>query len=200
MNGPTRPVLAALVGLAVLAAGCEDEVVMAPGGAAPPPTAPTQPGAEGGRERAEVPALDFGDGAFAEADTRNRNPFRSFLDDFRMQAPAVVQRRVTMPDVSVEQMHLVAIVTRLPQPRAMLVDPHGVGHVVKRGDYVGRAEVVQAGGPEGMPVTLNWRVDRIRANEVVLTREDPTAPDRPPLTRVIALYEDSELTAARLDF
>lgn len=74
----------------------------------------------------------------------------------------------------------------------MLVDPLGVGHVVERGDYIGRPEVVQAGtGAEGMPVTLNWRVDRIRPNEVVLTREDPTAPDRTPLARVIPLHDET---------
>jgi type IV pilus assembly protein PilP len=120
------------------------------------------------------------------------------VDHFRPEAPEAVQRRVTMPDVTVEQMHLVAIITRLPQPRAMLVDPSGVGHVVKRGDFVGRAEVVRAGGADGMPVTLNWRVDRIRANELVLTREDPTSPDSPPLSRVLALYEEDELALSQI--
>ena len=43
-----------------------------------------------------------------------------------------------------------------------------------------------------MAVTLNWRVDRIRPNEVVLTREDPTAPNRPPLTRIIPLHTEDE--------
>jgi len=43
-----------------------------------------------------------------------------------------------------------------------------------------------------MPVTLNWRVDRIRPGSVVLTREDPTAPDKPPLTRVLPLHEGGE--------
>ncbi|MEM9075306.1 MAG: hypothetical protein AAGE52_42810, partial [Myxococcota bacterium] len=78
------------------------------------------------------------------------------------------------------------------QPRAMLQDPAGVGHVVKIGQYVGRAEIIQTGGADSMPVTLNWRVARIRTGEVVLTRDDPTGPDRPPLTRVIPLYEEGE--------
>ena len=103
-----------------------------------------------------------------------------------------MQRRVLMPNTAVDQMRLIAIISGLPQPRAMLTDPAGVGHVVKRGDYIGRAEVIQAGGAEGMPVTLNWRVDRIRSDEVVLTREDPTAPNKPPLTRVLPLYEEGE--------
>jgi type IV pilus assembly protein PilP len=89
-------------------------------------------------------------------------------------------------------MRLVAIISGVAQPRAMLLDPTGVGHVVKRGDYLGRPEVLQTGGAESMPVTLNWRVARIRAGELVLTREDPTAPDRPPLTRSLPLYEEGE--------
>ena len=58
----------------------------------------------------------------------------------------------------------------------MLVDPAGVGHVVERGDYLGRPKVIQATGSVSM--TLNWRVDRIRENEVVLTQQDPTDPTR----------------------
>jgi type IV pilus assembly protein PilP len=63
---------------------------------------------------------------------------------------------------------------------------------VRRGEYIGRSEVVQAGGTEELPVTLNWRVDRIRPGEVVLTRDDPTAPNRPPLTRVLLLRDEHE--------
>ena len=70
----------------------------------------------------------------------------------------------------------------------MLVDPSGVGHVVERGDFVGRAEVVQAAGADSTPLTLNWRVDRIRPAEVVLTREDNT-PGAQVVTRVIPLHE-----------
>ena len=107
-----------------------------------------------------------------------------------MRPPESPQRTVLLPTTGLDQMRLIAIISGVAQPRAMIVDPAGVGHVVERGDYIGRPEVVQTGGTEGMPVTLNWRVDRIRPNEVVLTREDPTAPNRPPLTRVIPLHEE----------
>jgi type IV pilus assembly protein PilP len=100
-----------------------------------------------------------------------------------------IQRRVLLSEVAIDELRLIAIVTGLSQPRAMVLDQSSVGWVIKRGDYIGRAEVVQTGGAEGVPVTLNWRVDRIRENEVVLTREDPTAPNRPPLTRVIPLRQ-----------
>ena len=183
---------------------CDDPIVA--GGAAPPPGAGAAAG--GGRglptpagggaapaaaeEEAEEPPppLVYRDEDFVELDTGNRDPFRSFANIFKVQNVSAPQRRVLLPMTSIDEMRLIAIISGVAQPRAMLQDPNTVGHVVKRGDYIGRAEVIQTGGSDSMPVTLNWRVDRIRAGEVVLTRDDPTAPDRPPLTRVIALHED----------
>ena len=134
----------------------------------------------------------YADEDFVELDTQNRDPFRPFARAFKAQAAAPAQRRVLMPSTSLDEMKLIAIVSGVAQPKAMLTDTAQVGHVIRRGDYVGRPEVVQSGGSEGMPVTLNWRVDRIRAGSVVLTREDPTAPDKPPLTRVMPLHEGRE--------
>ena len=147
-------------------------------------------------EQAEL-AWDLGpavytDDDFAELDIQNRDPFRSYAKAFKAQAAAPAQRRVLLPSTSLDEMRLIAIVTGIATPRAMLTDTAQVGHVVRRGDYIGRPEVVQSGGSEGMPVTLNWRVDRIRPGSVVLTREDPTAPDKPPLTRVMPLREGGE--------
>ncbi len=138
---------------------------------------------------AEAQAHVFVDEDFIELDIQNRDPFRSYAKAFKAQAAAPAQRRVLMPSTSLDEMKLIAIVTGIATPRAMLTDTAAVGHVVRRGDYVGRPEVVQTGGSEGMPVTLNWRVDRIRPGSVVLTREDPSSPDKPPLTRVMPLHE-----------
>jgi type IV pilus assembly protein PilP len=134
----------------------------------------------------------YTDDDFSELDIQNRDPFRSFAQAFKAQAASPAQRRVLLPSTSLDEMRLIAIVTGIAAPRAMLTDTSHVGHVVRRGDYIGRPEVVQSGGSEGMPVTLNWRVDRIRPGSVVLTREDPTAPDKPPLTRVLPLHEGGE--------
>ncbi|MBW2223250.1 MAG: hypothetical protein JRF54_03365 [Deltaproteobacteria bacterium] len=108
------------------------------------------------------PAI-YTDDDFSELDIQNRDPFRSFARAFKAQAAAPAQRRVLLPSTSLDEMQLIA-----------------------------RPEVVQTGGSEGMPVTLNWRVDRIRPGSVVLTREDPTSPDKPPLTRVMPLHEGGE--------
>lgn len=151
---------------------------------------------EGGAEQSAA-QLDSGptiytDDDFSELDIQNRDPFRSFARAFKAQAAAPAQRRVLLPSTSLDEMKLIAIVTGIATPRAMLTDTAQVGHVIRRGDYIGRPEVVQTGGSEGMPVTLNWRVDRIRPGSVVLTREDPTSPDKPPLTRVMPLHEGGE--------
>ena len=134
----------------------------------------------------------YTDDDFAELDIQNRDPFRSFARAFKAQAASPAQRRVLLPSTSLDEMKLIAIVTGIATPRAMLTDTAQVGHVIRRGDYIGRPEVVQTGGSEGMPVTLNWRVDRIRPGSVVLTREDPSSPDKPPLTRVMPLHEGGQ--------
>jgi type IV pilus assembly protein PilP len=186
--------------LVLVALGCDDSVVVtnqpaAPVGPAPAPAglAPAAP-VEMPSPDAGTPttAVQYDDDAFVEADIQNRDPFRSFAKAFRTRVVAAPQRTVLMPTTAIEEMRLVAIISGVAQPRAMLLDPAGVGHVVKRGDYIGRPEVLQTGGAESMPVTLNWRVARIRPGELVLTREDPTAPDRPPLSRSIPLYEEGE--------
>lgn len=186
----------ALLSLALaLFGGCDDEPIRVGGGTG---RSRPQGGPSGAGEptQEEVVAGPTGrqhrDEDFVEADT-NRDPFRNYAAVKRGVAqPPVTTREVEMPTTGIDEMRVIAIVTGVADPRAMIVDRTGVGHVVRRGNYLGRAEVVQAGGVEDLPVTLHWRVDRIRASEVVLTREDPTAPSRPPLARVLTLREEGE--------
>ena len=119
---------------------------------------------------------------------RNRDPFQSYAEKFKANAPQEMQRRVIMSTTAIEDMKLIAIVTGLSRPKAMLVDPGGVGHVVERGDYLGRPKVIQATGSVSM--AINWRVDRIRDNEVVLTQQDPTDQTRAALTKIIPLKDE----------
>lgn len=180
-----------VLGIVFALSGCEDDV----------PTA----GGRGGKKKkkkkedtAEVvevtkrEPLVLTDDDFIESE-RNRDPFRSYARAFRSRAPEEMQRRVIMPSTAVEEMRLIAIVTGTSRPSAMLVDPMGVGHVVERGDYVGRPKVIQATGSVAM--MLNWRVDRIRENELVLTQQDPSDPTRNALTKVLLLSD--ELAANR---
>ena len=204
--------------LGALLSACDDPVVVgdpnvAQQGATPtPPTSPP-PAAEVPAEttvEAEPDAgtpdtgLDYSDEDFVEVEVENRDPFRDFASSFRTQAAPRVQLEVIMPNVSIDEMRLIAVITGMPQPRAMLLDRNGVGHVVKPGDWIGRPEMIQTGGDTSLAVPLNWRVERIRSAhltrpaEVVLTRRDPNQPDRPPLTRVIPLFEEDPEAAQRL--
>src|SRR5262249_43086411 len=89
---------------------------------------------------------------------------------------------------------LVALVIGAPS-RALLIDPTGLGWIAKVGDFVGKPELVHTGGPSGADVPINWRVDRIRPADVVFVREDPSHPEIPPTTRVVALRPVEDTTA-----
>jgi type IV pilus assembly protein PilP len=140
-----------------------------------------------------VKAADFGENEFTESD-RNRDPFRSYASLFVEQGkkPTVSQRTVVLGQYSIDELKLVAIVTGGEYPRAMLVDPTTKGWIVKRGDFIGRPDVVHTGGTNGTDYQLNWRVDRVRDGDVVLIREDPAQPGVPPATRVIPLHNENE--------
>lgn len=186
-NQPTRLWLM----LAVLAAGCEEEIIRANPAAAPAASGTTLEPVKPADARATQAVVTYRDTDFVESE-RNRDPFRSFANELRSKVPLTAQRAVIMPNTPIDSMRLIAIITGISQPRAMLVDEKGVGYVTARGDFVGRADIVQGGGSESLPIALNWRVDRIRENEVVLAREDPSAPNRPPLTKVIPLREEGQ--------
>ncbi len=201
----------ALLSLFVVIA-CDDPVPIGPGlegGGAPPPPAPAAGGAAppaadpGAADAGIVPVdehmLSFDDDDFVESE-KNRDPFRNYATMFKVAPLETPQREVIMPTTSIEAMRLAAIISGVSVPRAMLIDPSGVGYVVRRADYVGRPEVVQTGGADSTPLQLNWRVDRIRPNEVVLTREDPTSTGRIPLSRVIPLFDDAERASTGLTF
>jgi len=135
-----------------------------------------------------LPKVEFHEDDFGETE-RSRDPFRSFAKLFSEQGKTRVksQRLVLLDRYAVDDLKLIGLVTRTDIPRAMLVDPSGRGWVVVKGQFLGRAEVVHAGGPGGVDYELNWRVDRIREGDLVLIREDPAHADIPPATRVIAL-------------
>lgn len=178
--------------LCVVAGGvlaCDEEVQQAGRGVAG--GGPSGPGSAAAAPTAKVDqGLVLKDDDFVESE-RHRDPFRSFSFASRTHAPEVApdsQRMVIMPDTAVEDMRLIAVISGLDRPKAMLVDPRQVGYVVQRGDYIGKPKVFQSAGSVAM--TLNWRVDRIRENEVVLTRQDPSDLGRPPMSRIISMRDE----------
>jgi type IV pilus assembly protein PilP len=138
---------------------------------------------------------DLTENDFVESD-HNRDPFRSFLPQNQNANRQVSnQRKTELSQYALDELKLVAIVLGSDQPRAMFVDPSGKGTVVYKGTFMCRPEVVHIGGSNGPEYELNWRVDRIRAGDVVLIREDPAQPAIPPATRVIPLHPEAEKEA-----
>lgn len=201
-----KPIILTALALAAFLTGCGggDDVikggaapkplpgspVVPPGGAAPSASASAAPSPTANMQ--PLPLRDFQERDFAESDA-NRDPFRSFAADLlaRTRTSVTIQRKVLVDRYSLEELKLVGLVTGAPS-RALLIDPTGLGWGAKVGDFVGKPEMVHSGGPSGTDVPINWRVDRIRSGDVVFVREDPSHPEIPPTTRVIALRSFDE--------
>ncbi len=161
----------------------------------PPPPDRTAAAASASASAAapESKVADYTENDFVESD-HNRDPFRSFVVQQAVKQ-VLNQRKTELSDYSIDELKLVAIVLGADQPRAMFVDPVGKGTVVYRGTFICRPEVVHIGGSNGPEYQLNWRVDRIRAGDVVLIREDPAQPAIPPATRIVPLHPEADKQA-----
>jgi type IV pilus assembly protein PilP len=122
----------------------------------------------------------------------NRDPFKAYVEAKPVITVQKTQRDVLLSKYSLEECKIAGIITG-DSPRVLINDPSGLGWVVHVGDFVGRAEKVHAGGASGVDVPVNWRVDRIRSNDVVFVREDPSRPDLQATTRVLSLRTADEL-------
>lgn len=179
-------------------AACGDDVGPAPPAKSSVPRGSAAPKGSGSAAAAKSAAsvedagaplpMDFAETDFVESD-QSRDPFRDFAELFVQQAKTrtIVQRKVRASQYALDELHLSGIVPR-GEVRALVVDPAGLGWVLRVGDYVGKAELVSTGGPTGVDVALNWRVDRIRETDVVFLREDPAHPEIAPTTRVMYLH------------
>ncbi len=156
-----------------------------PTAAPPPPPPPPKP----------IAHADFGEADFVETD-RNRDPFHAFMPEGTVGPTAIKQQHpVLLAEYGVDELRLAAIVVSGDYPRAMVVAPNGKGWILKRGDYVGKAEIVHTGGASGADYQLNWRVERVREGELRLAREDLAQPGMPPVVKVIPMHpeEDAKL-------
>jgi type IV pilus assembly protein PilP len=160
----------------------------------PPPPAPPapKPTATATASASAKAGPDYSESDFVEND-RNRDPFRAFTQLFTegQKRAFDAQRKVLLSQYSIDELRLVAIVQGGDYPRAMVVDPRGRGQVLKRGDFVGKAETVHTGGTNGTDYQVNWRVDRVRDGDVVFIRLDPAQPNIAPATKVVPLHPAS---------
>lgn len=174
-----------------LLAGCKEEIITS--SAAPTDSGSAVPAASASAAEIAMVRPRIEESDFVESD-RSRDPFRSYARAFVEENKGQLhsQRQVMLSEYSLDELKLIGIVTRLQPAMAMLVDPTGKGHVVHRGQFVGRPDVVQGSGRSGSTYEVNWRVDSIRDGDVVLVRSDPTNPDVPTATRVIPLRPEPE--------
>jgi type IV pilus assembly protein PilP len=182
-----RPLLAGMLGLLLFA--CEDEQIIKS------PTRGAASASPSSLASAAVPArAAIEEAEFIEND-KSRDPFRSYARMFaeEMKERGPTQLEVLLPEYSIDELRLIGIVTRLEPARAMVVDPSGKGHVIRRGQFIGRPDLMKKQGPAGATYQVNWRVDRIREGDVVLVREDPTNPDVPAVSRVLPLRTEPTL-------
>jgi type IV pilus assembly protein PilP len=184
------PIVLAALGAGLFAAGCGNAATTSSSAPPPPQRAATLAPPDAGLPPPPK-AVEFTENDFAEND-HNRDPFRSYASLFvdKGDRPKT-QLAVVLPQYSIDELKLVAIVISGDYPRAMLLDPTGTGWVIKRGDYLGRPDTVHTGGTNGTDYQLNWRVDRVREGDIVLSRED-RALNAPPATRIIPLHPESD--------
>jgi type IV pilus assembly protein PilP len=182
-------VLGALLLSPVGVLACEDDKVIQSTARAP---AASSSAAEAAASATPARAA-IDEAEFVEND-KSRDPFRSYARVFaeEMKAPDHVQLDIVLRDYSIDELRLIGIVTRLEPARAMVVDPTGKGHVIRRGQFIGRPDLVRREGTSTGTYQVNWRVDRIRDGDVVLVREDPTNPDVPAVSRVLPLRTDAD--------
>ena len=128
---------------------CQDDLAPAnQGKAVTAPRAPTAPTAE----LSVDPLADLAP-SYTYNPIGKRDPFRSFFkgqDDGTIVNPTPLQR------FEVDQYLLVGVVWGVSNPKAMVQDPEGTGHVVQTGTYIGK----------------NWgKVSAITSTSVVITEE-----------------------------
>lgn len=190
-----RALVSVLGGALAIACAAETTTQTASSASKPAPAASSAPAAAAKAKepakQATAPVLAFQETDFAESE-RSRDPFHSFAKYFAEEARTKIksQREVVLDQYSLDELRLVGIVTRVQPERALVIDPTGKGHIVTRGQFVGRAEIVQGGG-SGADYEINWRVERIRDADIVLVRDDPKNPDVPSATRIIALRTET---------
>lgn len=172
------PILAAVLALA----SCGDPPPPEP--AAAPAPKPAQAQAQKKAETAERPADAPPPLEYAYSPVGKRDPFRSVLDDAK-QASADTDG--TRPDCGplckweLEQLRLVAVVSGVSNPLAMVEDPNGRGYIVRRGTFVGKR---------------NGKVTQIRSGEVVVTEIYKDQMGKPHVNPVpIRLPEDKQAGA-----
>jgi type IV pilus assembly protein PilP len=143
--------LAPLLALVALAAACGDAKPP------PPPAAPPRPAATAAAsvDAALAPAAP----EWSYTSAGKRDPFRSFLAELSESRDVVTKRCPTpLGRFEIDQLRVVAVVTGLDDPVAMVEAPNGVGYSLRRGTCIGRNGGVVSAVRSGEVVVQEWAV------------------------------------------
>lgn len=144
----SRPRLAFAAVAVLLVAACGDKKA-----AAPRPTAAAVKAAA----PAPAPAAPSPDAEVAYSSVGKRDPFKSFVGDLRATTGAVVTRCSTpLGRFELDQLRLVAVITGLADPLAMVEGPNGVGYSVRKGACIGKNGGVVTTVRTGEVVVTEW--------------------------------------------
>lgn len=145
--------------LALALAGCGEDAPP------PPPPAPARAKADAPKDKAAETAVAAGPTyVYNYNPVGKRDPFRSPIEDVKTTVePAGPQVACNEPlcQWDIDQLKLVAVVTGDANPLAMVEDPLGRGHIVRRNTRMGR---------QGGKVTQILR-DQVIVTEVITTPE-----------------------------
>jgi type IV pilus assembly protein PilP len=143
--------------LALALAGCGDDYEP------PPPAAPARPAAAATTTTAAPAAAAGSTYIYSYNPVGKRDPFRSPVDEIKKdtnQPGGSQECNEPLCQWDIDQLKLVAVVTGDANPLAMVEDPMGRGHIVRRNTRMGRQ---------------NGKVTQILRDEVVVTEVITTA-------------------------
>ena len=148
-----HPPVVALLAATSLFAACRD-AKKPPVRPAPAPMAAVVPAVANPGASAEAAAPEW-----SYSSVGKRDPFRSFLADLTsVEKTASTRCSTPLGRFELEQLKLVAVVTGLDDPVAMVEAPGGVGYSLKRGACVGRNGGVVSVVRSGEVVVSEWAI------------------------------------------
>jgi type IV pilus assembly protein PilP len=146
-----------LLPLVLLGAAACGDAKPPPRPAGPPPGAAAAPAAAAVAAAAEAKKPAEPEWSYTSAG--KRDPFRNVLADLERGQGSLATRCATpLGRFEIEQLKVVAVVTGLEDPVAMVEAPNGVGYSVRRGACIGKNGGVVASIRSGELVVSEWAV------------------------------------------
>jgi type IV pilus assembly protein PilP len=135
-------------------------------GAAPTAAAP----AAGSTAEGEKPAAEAKPPGYVYSSVGKRDPFRSFISELGTSGGTLVTRcNTALGRYELEQMQLVAVVTGLADPVAMVQTPGGTGFSIRRGSCIGKNGGTVSSIRTGEVLISEWVVKADGAREKTQT-------------------------------